>query len=159
MKRYLTMLLLLSSTTAFAALNKWVDEKGEVHYSDAPPPANVKAKTLRTSPVVAPDTVTPASGVAAASAPAGQKTIAEREAELRKAQQAQKEAEERAAKEQADRDAEKANCANAQQFLRTLQEGGRMMELDAQGERVYLEDDERQKRIAKAQEDVKTWCK
>lgn len=159
MKRYLTILLLLSSTTAFAALNKWVDEKGEVHYSDAPPPANVKSKTLRSNVPTPPSETAPASAVPAATAPAGPKTIAEREAEQKKAQQAKKEAADRAAKEQANKETEKANCASAQQYLRTLQEGGRMMELNAQGERVYLEDDERQKRIAKAQEDVKTWCK
>ncbi|BBI99322.1 hypothetical protein FGKAn22_10150 [Ferrigenium kumadai] len=164
MKRYLTILLLLSSTTAFAALSKWVDEKGEVHYSDAPPPANVKAKTLRPSATTpesttAPANTTPASGATAASAPAGPKTIAEREAELKKAQQAKKEAADRAAKEQANKETEKANCAEAQQSLRTLQEGRRITEIDAQGEYSYLEDDQRQQRIAKAQESVKNWCK
>ncbi|HXU94344.1 MAG TPA: DUF4124 domain-containing protein [Gallionella sp.] len=159
MKRYLTILLLLSSTTAFAALNKWVDKNGEVHYSDQPPPANVKSETLRVNPAAPSSTATPASGTAAASAPAAPKTIAEREAELKKAQQAKKEAEERAAKEQANKETEKANCDRAQQYLRSLQEGTRMVEIDANGEYSYLEDDQRRQRIAKAQEDIKNWCK
>lgn len=160
MKRYLTILLLLSSTTAFAALNKWVDAEGKVHYSDAPPPANVKAKTLRPSAAAPADTATaPATGTAAASAPAAPKSLAEREAELRKAQQAKKEAEDRAAQEQKDRETEKANCDAAQQNLRTLQEGTRMVTIDAEGEYSYLEDDQRQQRIAKAQEAVRNWCK
>lgn len=153
MKRYLTILLLLSSTTAFAALNKWVDAEGKVHYSDEPPPANVKATTLR------PSAPAPAIDTAAASAPEAPKTIAEREAELRKAQQAKKEAEERAAQEQANRETEKANCARAQQSLRTLQEGGRMVEIDAQGEYSYMEDEQRQQRIARAQQEIANWCK
>jgi hypothetical protein len=151
MKKFLTMLLLLSSTTAFAALNKWADADGKVHYSDEPPPANIKSETLRTSPS--------APAPSAASAPAATKSLAEREAELKKAQQAKKEAEERAAQEQSRRETEKANCAAARQHLRTLQEGGRMVEIDAQGEYTYLEDEQRQQRIAKAQEDIKTWCK
>lgn len=151
MKRYLIILLLLSSTTAFAALNKWVDEEGKVHYSDQPPPPNVKATTLRPA--------APAGDTAAASAPAAPKTIAEREAELKKAQQAKKEAADRTAQEQANRETEKANCTRAQQYLRTLQEGTRMVEIDAQGEYAYLEDEQRQQRIAKAQQEIAKWCK
>ena len=157
MKKILLILLMLASTTAFAGLSKWVDADGKVHYSDQPPPANVKAKILRvTSEVAAPVS---ASGVAAASAPAASKTIAEREAELKKAQQAKKEAADKAAQEQARIDAEKANCAAVQQNLRALQEGMRMVDIDAKGERSYLDDEQRRQRIEKAQQDIKTYCK
>ncbi|MDO8293239.1 MAG: DUF4124 domain-containing protein [Gallionella sp.] len=157
MKKFLLILLMLASTTAFAALSKWVDADGKVHYSDQPPPANVKAKTLRVpSEAAAPVS---ASGVAAASAPVAPKTIAEREAELKKAQQAKKQAADKAAQEQARMDAEKANCAAVQQNLRALQEGMRMVEIDAKGERSYLDDEQRRQRIEKAQQDIKTYCK
>ncbi|MDP2695380.1 MAG: DUF4124 domain-containing protein [Gallionella sp.] len=157
MKKILLILLMLASTTAFAALSKWVDADGKVHYSDQPPPANVKAKTLR----VTPEATAPvsASGVAAASAPVAPKTIAEREAELKKAQQAKKEAADKAAQEQARIDAEKADCAAAQQNLRALQEGMRMVEIDAKGERSYLDDEQRRQRIEKAQQEIKAYCK
>ena len=152
MKKFLLILLMLASTTAFAGLSKWVDADGKVHYSDQPPPANVKAKTLRvTSEAAAPMS---ASGVAAASAPAAPKTIAEREAELRKVQQAKKEAADKAAQEP-----EKAYCDAAQQNLRVLQEGMRMVEIDAKGERFYLDDEQRRQRIEKAQQGIKTYCK
>lgn len=154
MKNYLLFLLMLSSASAFAGLNKWVDESGKVHYSDQPPPANVKAKTLRPT-----SGMTAASGVAAASAPAAPKTVAEREAELKKARQSKKEASDKAAKEQAAAETAKANCAAAQQNLRTLQSGVRMMEIGAGGERSYLGDEQRQQRIAKAQQDVGDFCK
>ena len=155
MKKHLLILLLLSSAPAIAGLNKWVDAEGKVHYSDEPPPANVKAKTLRS------DTPSPASasGVAAASAPAAAKTYVEREAELRKAQKAKQEVADKAAQEQAEKDKLKANCAAAQQNLRTYQEGVRMVEIDANGERYYPDDAQRQARIVKAQQDVSNWCK
>ena len=157
MKKFLLTLLMLSSANAIAGLSKWVDADGKVHYSDQPPPPNVKAKTLRvTSDVAAP---TSASGVAAASAPAAPKTTAELEAELKKAQQAKKEAADKAAKEQARIEAEKANCAAAQQNLRTLQDGVRITEIDAKGERSYLGDEQRRQRMEKAQQDVKAYCK
>lgn len=158
MKKYLFILLILSSAPAVADLSKWVDENGKVHYSDQPPPANVKAKTLRSTS----DTPLPlasASGVAASSAPPAVKTIAEREAELKKAQKAKKEAADKAAQEQARKDIENANCAAAQQSLRALQDGMRMVEIDAKGERSYISDEQRQQRIAKTQQDISTLCK
>lgn len=157
MKKILLILLMLASTTAFAALSKWVDADGKVHYSDQPPPANVKVKTLRvTSEAAVPMS---ASGVAAASAPVAPKTIAEREAELKKAQQAKKEAADKAAQEQARIDAEKADCDAAQMNLRALQEGMRMVEIDANGERSYMDDAQRRQRIEKTQQDIKAYCK
>jgi hypothetical protein len=75
MRKFLLILLIFASTNTFAELSKWTDADGKVHYSDQPPPANVKAKTLRTTPVDS--SLTSASGVAASSAPATPKTIAE----------------------------------------------------------------------------------
>lgn len=153
MKKLLLILSILTSANAFAGLSKWVDADGKVHYSDQPPPANVKATTLRTSS----DAAAPES--AAASAPAALKTIAEREAELKKAQRAKKEADDRAAQEQARAQGEKTNCDAAQQSLRALQEGMRIVEVDAQGERSYLDDEQRRQRIEKAQQNIRTYCK
>lgn len=157
MKKILLTFLLLASASASAALIKWVDAEGKVHYSDQPPPPNVKAEKLRLPSAA--ETPGSASGVAAASAPAGPKTIAEREAELKKAQQAKKEATDKAAKDQARIDAEKAQCEAAQQNLRALQEGMRLVEIDAKGERSYLDDNQRRQRIEKAQQDINTYCK
>jgi len=151
MKKYLLFSLLLTSTCAFAAITKWVDSDGHVHYSDQPPPPNTQQKTLRSDD----DTQVSqnASGVAAP------KTIAEREAELKKAQLAKKEAADKAAQKQAVTDAQQANCASARQNLATLQSGVRLAEVNAKGEPVYLDDNQRDQRIAKAQNDVDTYCK
>lgn len=156
MKKILLILLTLVSASALAGLHKWVDADGKVHYSDQPPPANVKATTLR-SASSAKDSATE-SGAAASSAPAAPKTIAEREAELKKAQQAKKEAADKAAQEQAEADARKDSCASARQNLRALQEGARIMEIGASGERAYLSDEGRRQRMDKAQQDISTYC-
>lgn len=152
MKTCLLILLMLSSTNTFAALNKWVDTNGKVHYSDQPPPANVKAKTLRSTPAAK----EPAK---ADNAPAAPKTIAEREAEWKKDQQSKKETAEKTAQEQAEAGEKKENCAAAQQSLKMLQYGARLSEIDANGERYYLSDEQRQQRIAKAQQAVSNWCR
>lgn len=145
MKKYLFVFLILTAANADAELNKWVDEQGKVHYSDRPP-VGVEATPVRAAP-------TPAG------APAPSKSYVEREAELRKARQSQTEATERSALQQANAEIEKANCNAAQQTLRSLQQEGRIVEFDAQGERRYLEDDERQRRIAEAQADIGKSCK
>ena len=155
MNKHLLILLLLVSANAFPALTKWVDANGQVHYSDVPPPSNENVKILRKTS----SETGPKSGDDSASAVAAPKTIAEREAELKKAQQAKKEAADKAAKQQADAEAKKAYCATLQQNLRALEEGVRIMEVDASGNRSMLEDEQRQQRIAKAQQDINTNCK
>jgi hypothetical protein len=151
MSKFLLILLMLASANAFAAISKWVDAQGLVHYSDQPPPPDTKAKTLRSVP----DT----GAIAGASGVPAQKTIAEREAELKKAQKAQKDAADKAAQKQANENAKKANCTTAQQSLRTLQEGMRMVQVDPNGERSYMDDAQRQQRIAQTQKDIDTNCK
>ena len=100
-----------------------------------------------------------ASGETASSEPAATRTIAEREAELRKAQQAKKEAADKAAREQANEEAGKEYCAQARLSLKALQEGMRIAQIDANGERSYLDDEQRQQRIAKTQQDISRHCK
>jgi hypothetical protein len=145
MKKLLFVFLILTAANAGAELNKWVDERGKVHYSDQPP-AGVEASTLRGAP-------------APASAPAASKSYVEREAELKKARQSKTEADERAIEQQSNAETEKANCAAARQTLRSLQQGGRMIEYDEKGERRYVGDDERQQRADKAQAEIGKWCK
>jgi hypothetical protein len=151
MNKYLLFLLILTSTNAFAAISKWVDSNGQVHYSDQPPPSDAQPKTLRSD-----DNTQDTQNASSVAAP---KTIAEREAELKKAQIAKKEAADKAAQKQAVTEAQQANCANAQQNLKSLQSGIRMVEIDAKGEPGYIDDTEREQRIAKAQNDINTYCK
>lgn len=155
MKRCLMALLMLFSINAFAEVSRWVDENNRVHYSDLPPPA-AKAKKLHTTS--GGKDMADAGGISATSAPAESKTIAEREAELKKTQLAKKEAADKATKEQARLAANKENCTNAQQSLKALQSGVRMMEIDANDERTYLDDEQRQQRIIKTQQDISRLC-
>ena len=150
MIKYLLLLLILTSTNAFAEINKWVDSNGKVHYSDQPPPPDVKPKALRSFS----DTQDSASSSVAAP-----KTIAEREAEMKKAQKTKKEADDKASQKKAIADAQQASCNIAQQNLRALQDGIRMVEIDAKGERSFLDDQQREQGIAKAEKDISNYCK
>lgn len=145
MKKLMFVLMVLASANAGAALNKWIDANGKVHYSDQPP-VGVEATPVRAAP-------------SPAVAPAAPKSYTEREAELKKARQSQNEAAGKAAQEQSNAEIEKANCNAAQQALRSLQQGGRIVEYDDSGERRYVEDSERQQRADKAQAEISKWCK
>ena len=157
MKNCLMVFLMMFGINAFAEVHRWVDEKNRVHYSDLPPSVSADTKKLRS----ASDTKgsADASGEIASSGPAAPKTISEREAELRKAQQAKLEAADKAAQKAAIEEINKTNCSNAQRSLKALQDGMRMVEIDANGERSYLDDEQRQQRIIKAQQDISRLCK
>lgn len=150
MNRFLLILLALASANAFAEINKWVDEHGQVHYSDQPPPSDIQVKTLRTSGEN-PDSA--GSGTAEA------KTFVEREAELKKEKAEQQSAADKAAEKKAAQDTLKANCLSAQENLRSLQSGARIMQIDANGQRSYLNDTQLQQRIENAQQNVSRYCK
>jgi len=156
MKEFMLIFLMLTTTSAFAALSKWVDANGQVHYSDTPPPNAEGVKTLRSS---SNSKISANPNDVNADAPSAPKTIAEREAELKKTQQEKKAAADKADKEKAYAEALKDNCSAAQQRLRVLQDGIRVMEIDANGERSYMNDERRQQNIAKAQQDVSSSCK
>jgi len=151
MGKFLLIFLILASANASAEVNKWVDDQGRVHYSDQAPPPEVQARALRS----ASEGTVSASGVAGT----GEPTFVQQEAALKKEQRAKQAAAEQAAQKQAAADALKAKCDSAQQNLRTLQSGARMMEIDASGERSFIDDSQRQQRIEKAQQDISNLCK
>jgi hypothetical protein len=139
----------LLSAGAHAELSKWVDTDGKVHYSDLPPPVDAKEKSrLRSGSM-------PDSG--SSIAPAATRSGDSANDKARKP--GKKELAEKAAKQQALDEQNKANCTAAQEHLRPLQEGLRIVEFDANGERIYIDDEQRQQRIAKYQQDISQYCK
>ncbi len=148
MSKILLIIFMLASTDALADINKWVDAQGQVHYSDQPPPPSVQPRTLRTD-----------SADAAGSGIAETDTVAERTAKSKRAELEKQAAAKITEQKLASEKALKVNCENAQQNLRTLQSGVRMVEIGANGEQSYINDAQRQQRIAKAQQDISVNCK
>jgi hypothetical protein len=149
MKRNFTVIaLLLVCFNAHAGLNKWVDAEGKVHYSDTPPP-EVTTQNVRNI-----------AGKEQTDAPASYspKSIAEREAEYRKAKQEKTEASQKNAKQAANAEIRKTNCAAARRNARTLEAGTRVVTYDANGERTYLDDQARTQRLEEAQQAISDNC-
>jgi len=147
MQRFiLPFLILLLPLLAHAEIVKWVDDKGEVHYSDQPPATAKAPKSLNIK------------NQPSSSAPA-QKSLADQELEFRKRQMEAADADKKAAEEKQQAEIAKQNCASARANLKMLQDGVRMTKYNEKGERVFLDDAERAKATAEAQRAVSDWCK
>ena len=153
------VLLTLSLATSAHAQWIWKDEAGHVVASDQPPPIGTPQSRIVKEPRARPAAPAPAAPDKDAKDKDAPKSLADRELESR---QRQKEAAEAAKK--ADDDAARAramqdNCTSVRGNLAALQAGGRAARFNANGERVYLDDAQRQSEIAKSQGQIAQYCK
>lgn len=144
----LPLLLVLMAAPAFAQYS-WIDDKGTRVFSDRPPPAGTpEARILkkpRTLDALAPSAApAPAPAEPAKAAP----TLAEREADYRKrqAQQAEAETKEQLAAHKQTMQMER--CKSLKRREMTLTAGTRLSEYDEKGQRSFVSDEERARRLA-----------
>lgn len=147
--------LFLTIPMVAAELYKWTDAEGKVHYSDQPPPPEVKTPVTVKPRRPAAETTAP--GQEAAPAAGAAKTYVEQEAEFRKRQvEAAEKAE--AEKKAADAKAEKQRtCSRAKAQLASLQ-AGRIARPNASGEREYLTDAEIAQEIERTRQAMDANC-
>ncbi|MDX8384902.1 MAG: DUF4124 domain-containing protein [Gallionella sp.] len=159
MKKFLLICLLLSCGSASAALNKWVDAQGNIHYSDTQPPPGVESKTLRNTSssddIYSDETEENPNNEGSGNT---LQSIAEREAERKRAKLEKQKANTKAAKEQAN--AEKLNnyCKSARENLTALKANIRLTAVDDNGERSFMSDEEKQKSVMKIQQSISKHC-
>lgn len=133
---------------AGAEIVKWVDDKGQVHYSDHAPPKAKKAKTMNLP-----------SNPSTTTAPAASKSTAEKERDFQQRRMDAETADKKAADDKKQAEETKQNCAAAKGNLSTLQGGGRLMTYNEKGEPVAMDEAKRLKGIEDAKKDVARWCK
>jgi hypothetical protein len=141
---------------ALGDLYKWTDAEGTVHYSDQPPPPNVKQPITVKPRSPATPTAAPAAEGTPAAAP---KTYVEQDAEFnrRRVEAAEREAAEKKAAMEA---AEKMkNCEAAKTRLAGLQSGARVSRYNEKGEIVYVSDAEIAQETVRAKQAADSWCK
>jgi hypothetical protein len=144
----LLILALATSTMASAQTYKWRDTSGRIQYSDTPPPPGAKeVQQLRKS------------AAGPATAPAGGNTATDQDAAFRKRLAEKQEAEAKQNKATEEEQIRQRNCDQSKGQLAALEAGGRMVQLNAQGERIALDDDERERALADSRKAVETWCK
>ncbi len=140
MKIFPLIALLLLSVSATAAVYKWTDDIGRVHYSDKPPETaaeKLDIETHRTDPEqltarLSQDESRPETIIADQS----QQEQLERERQIRRDE----------------------NCERARKAQASLMSATRVYEPLPGGERRYLDQDEIDQRKASAQADVDEWC-
>lgn len=162
------LLTTLGMSAPARAQYSWIDERGTHVFSDRPPPPGTPpARILRTPryyAMPAPATPVPTAGAGAAAgtgaapgaappaaAPAGPPSLADRDADFRK-RMAQRDADEHKAADDARNKAALAEqCAGARRSANALGSGARLADIDEKGERSFLTDEEKAKRLARAQ--------
>jgi len=137
-----TLLCLLPLQGAVAAAYKWVDDKGETHYSQTPPSATqVEVIKTPSSSASAPAATAPQTGTSAPSEPTAGAADTPEAAK----------AEDAAIREK--------NCAGARRNLELLQTTGEVTVKDANGLLHVLTPDERKTRSEEAEKNIKEYCK
>ncbi|MGQ3051551.1 MAG: DUF4124 domain-containing protein [Roseateles sp.] len=145
---------------------KWRDARGNVQYSDLPPPPGTPDKDILQRPqapnrptiVVAP----PGQQGVAASAPkpaASGPTKAEQEAAARQKQEQDSEAAKRKEEERRIAAQRRENCTRAQANLRDLQSGQRITRTNDKGERVFMDEAQLAVEVARARDVITSECR
>ncbi len=154
----------LPATAAWAQW-AWRDSAGKITYSDAPPPADVQQTNILRQPSapVVPDNqggaAAPANGAPAErrAAPAP-KPLAEQEADFRKRVAERHKSEQKQEEAQSQAADRSARCEQAKGYLKLMEGGTRLFRPDAEGNRNYLDDSQREEQTKRLQGEVAENC-
>lgn len=159
-KGFVSAMLALAFTAVASlahAQYAWIDEKGIKQFSDMPPPAHIKQDRILKQPGAEPrsmasnskDSVhTPSPQIDKSNVPL---TIAEKNAEFNKRKMERVEQERKAAEKVAFNAAKAKNCERARNYNNSLKSGQRIVTTDSNGERIYLNDEQRAQEMREAQ--------
>ena len=140
-----SLVVLLLSPGVHAQLYKWTDANGKVHYSDQAPPTDSKSQKI-----IAP---------APSADPTAIKSLAARQAELRRAQASETEKAAKAEQAAAEEKKRQEACNQARGRLKLIQGGGRVYRFDDKGEKNFVDETGRLKAQQEAEQEVAQLCK
>jgi len=138
--------LLGTSPVSQARMFKWVDADGNTHYTQTPPPEGIAKEDLNLPASVNLD---------------NKEAVKAFEDQQNKKQESSetKQKDEKELNRSAEHTAlKKENCRKARAKLENVQNTGRIRAVDENGNIVRATEEERQRRITEAQENIKKWC-
>jgi len=144
----LMLLLILFTPIAHAAIYKWVDSRGQVHYSGEPA-TNHASKQLELPPLV---TTKPGISKQELDIKAEKQRKAE---EKRKQQEALRP---KPVKPEIPASEKRRLCQQARSDIAGIQSRGQMREINAKGDYVYLTEQQRQQRLSAAKKRQRKYC-
>lgn len=127
-----------------AEVYKWVDEDGNTHYTQTPPPADIKGTRIKPSSGTESDEVVG--------------DIRQRLQKLEKSREESEKAERERERRQERIELYKKNCRIAQERLNKLQTAPQVRAVDEDGNVTRLSVEEQQKRIAEVEKDIEKYC-
>lgn len=134
----------------YAKIYKWVDEKGVTHYTDSPP----DGKGQELAPTQAPSD----EEVERAKERLDRRLEQQRRREESRQEQREKIQQQKAAK-QREKVESKKRCIRARQNLHVLEIQRPVYWIDEKGERVFLDDDTRTRKIERMKANIETYCR
>jgi hypothetical protein len=151
-KTIIVLLTMLLPAVAWGQMVKCVAKDGKVTYAATCPPdmtehkVGVKGSTAGPAP--------------SAGGTQPQSSLAERDAAFKKRMIERQESEQKDAKAQAVEQQKKEVCASARAYLKSVEEGQRIARTDPKtGERVFLDDKEREAELVRARATAADRCK
>ena len=157
------LIALVATGASAQAIWKWRDAAGQVHISDAPPPADVPDKNILKRPggpaAPSPETAPQAAASAAPAASGGIDSELQKKKARADKEKSEKEAADKAAQDKKSAAIRADNCQRAQAQAKALESGVRIARVNANGEREYLDDKQRASELQRAQDIVDQNCK
>ena len=159
---FVACLLAIAATGASAqSVWKWRDASGQLHVSDTAPPPGTPEKNILNRP--AGGVVAPSARPAAAAAPEASGASAPDTDLEKKKKAADRDKADKAAADKAEVDKKNAairadNCQRAQASVTGIQNGVRITQINAKGEREYLDDAQRAAELKRSQDVVAQNC-
>ncbi len=146
-RQYCLFLVLLIGVTAVSAdVYKWVDQQGETHYSQSPPPRNQKAELIKAPP---PPAINPADAQLEVD------ELIAQQVEDRKARQEQQAVVQEVAEQEAIR---RQNCQTAKHNLQQYQDNLGRRYVNDDGNVTRIKEEVRQQKIKDQQNNIQEFC-
>jgi len=166
------LMLLCGASSIASAQWVWRDETGHTVYSDQPPPSSVKATDIVRQPDVPPPPLPSDAATQSASNPAPAQpapsptastaprppTTAEREQEFRKRMKQRADAEKKLADAEADAARKADDCQRARGYMKTLDEGMRLVRTNPDGSQELLDEGQRAAEAQRTRDIIASRC-
>lgn len=147
-----TALLFMSyQATSFAGVYKWVDDEGQTHYSDQPDKPDAETFNIRNNTTTKPRSIKNNTEKTNNSA----KNNADEQLKTPDDSQV---AEPEMVEIEFSKKEKRKLCNEAKNDLTAILSRGRMREINAKGEYIYLAEEQRQKRISSAKKKQHEYC-
>ena len=174
-RRFGVLAVLCGVASLASAQWAWRDEHGRTVYSDQPPPATVRPRDVLRQPAPPPPNQSSDSSNADASsapnpatapspsspaAPAAPRppTMAERELEFRKRMKERAETEKKIADAEAEAARKAEDCQRARGYMKSLDDGVRLVRTNPDGSRELLDDAQRAAEAQRTQQIIQSRC-